>query len=143
MSGKWEYLARTSQLHNLKQLGIMRVGWRLENIQMSFGSMHPIIFPKDQHVTRLLVQNYQQIQGHSGPSQVLASIRQRFWVIQGLSVVRSILAGSMECYKRNARPGEHTMAPLPRVAPSDPPFTRVGVDYLGQAEAWSLFVHMS
>ena len=110
---------------------------------MSFGSMHPIIFPKDQHVTRLLVQNYQQIQGHSGPSQVLASIRQRFWVIQGLSVVRSILAGSMECCKRNARPGEHTMAPLPRVAPSDPPFTRVGVDYLGQAEAWSLFVHMS
>ena len=39
----------------------------------------------------------------------------------------------MECRKRNARPGEQIMAPLPeaRVAPSDPPFTYVGVDYFG------------
>ena len=39
----------------------------------------------------------------------------------------------MECRKQNARPGKQIMAPLPaaRVAPSDPPFTYVGVDYFG------------
>jgi len=39
----------------------------------------------------------------------------------------------MNCRKQNARPGEQIMAPLPsaRVAPSDPPFTHVGVDYFG------------
>ena len=51
-----------------------------------------------------------------------------------LKVTTSIAgAGS----KQNARPGEQIMAPLPsaRVAPTDPPFTHVGVDYFG-----SLFV---
>ena len=39
----------------------------------------------------------------------------------------------MDCRKRNARPGEQIMAPLPaaRVAPFNPPFTHVGVDYFG------------
>ncbi|KAL9984439.1 hypothetical protein ACROYT_G006730 [Oculina patagonica] len=39
----------------------------------------------------------------------------------------------MDCRKRNVRPGEQIMAPLPeaRIAPSDPPSTHVGVDYFG------------
>ena len=64
-------------------------------------------------VTRLLAQNCHRIQGHSGPSQVLASIRQIVWVIRGLSGVRRILAGFMKYRKRNAHPGEQIMAPLP------------------------------
>ena len=39
----------------------------------------------------------------------------------------------MDCCKQRARPGEQIMAPLPsaRVAPTDPPFSHVSVDYFG------------
>ena len=53
--------------------------------------------------------------------------------MRGLSAVRKVLARCMDCRKRNARPGEQIMAPLPAatVVPFDPPFTHVGVDYFG------------
>ena len=83
--------------------------------------------------TNLIIQNCHRQQGHCGPSQVLAFIRQKFWIVRGLLTVRRVLANCMNCRKQNARPGEQIMAPLPsaRVAPTDPPFTHVGVDYFG------------
>ena len=45
----------------------------------------------------------------------------------------SVLAKCMDCRKLKACPGEQIMAPLPsaRVAPTDPPFTHVVVEYFG------------
>ena len=113
--------------------GILRVGGCLENASVSFEVKHPIILPSKHHVTNLIIQNCHRQQGHSGPAHVLAAIRQKFWIVRGLSVVRKVLARCMDCRKRNARPGEQIMAPLPaaRAAPFDPPFTHVGVDYFG------------
>ena len=53
--------------------------------------------------------------------------------MQGLSAVHRVLASCMKCRNQNAHPGEQIMAPLPvaQVAPSDPPFTHVRVDYFG------------
>ena len=127
---------RSSPIHNLNPFvadGILRVGGRLENAPISFQTKHPVILPSKHHVTNLIIQNCHRQQGHCGPSQVLAFIRQKFWIVRGLSTVRRILANYMNCRKQNARPGEQIMAPLPsaRVAPTDPPFTHVGVDYFG------------
>ena len=129
-------LPRTSPVRDLNPYvtdGILRVGGRLENASVSFEVKHPIILPSKHHVTNLIIQNCHRQQGHSGPAHVLAAIRQKFWIVRGLSAVRKVLARCMDYRKRNARPGEQIMAPLPvaRVAPFDPPFTHVGVDYLG------------
>ena len=120
-------------LHPFVAEGILRVGGRLENAPVSFQTKHPVILPSKHHVTNLIIQNCHRQQGHCGPSQVLAFIRERFWIVRGLSAVRRVLASCMNCRKQNARPGEQIMAPLPsaRVAPTDPPFTHVGVDYFG------------
>ena len=82
-------------------------------------------------MTNLIIQNCHCQQGHCGPSQVLAFIRQRFWIVCGLSVVGRVLAKCMNCCNQKARLGEQIMAPLPsaRVAPTDPLFSHVGVDY--------------
>lgn len=127
---------RSSPIRNLNPFvaeGILRVGGRLENAPVSFQTKHPVILPSKHHVTNLIIQNCHRQQGHCGPSQVLAFIRERFWIVRGLSAVRRVLASCMNCRKQNARPGEQIMAPLPsaRVAPTDPPFTHVGVDYFG------------
>ena len=69
------------------------------------------------------------------------------------SAVRKVLSNCMNCRKQNARPGEQIMDPLPsaRVAPTDPPFTHVGVDYFSSplfeartpsGKTLRMFVHM-
>ena len=127
---------RSSPIRNLNPFvaeGILRVGGRLENAPISFQTKPPVILPSKHQVTNLIIQNCHRQQGHCGPSQVLAFIRQRFWIVRGLSAVRRVLAKCMNCRKQKARPGKQIMAPLPsaRVAPTDPPFTHVGVDYFG------------
>ena len=127
---------RSSPIRNLNPFvadGILRVGGRLENAPISFQTKHPVILPSKHHVTNLIIQNCHRQQGHCGPSQVLAFIQQRFWIVRGLSAIRKVLAKCMDCRKLKARPGEQIMAPLPsaRVAPTDPPFTHVGLDYFG------------
>ena len=129
-------LPRTSPVRDLNPDvtdGILRVGGRLENASVSFEVKHLIILPSKHHVTNLIIQNCHRQQGHSDPAHVLAAIREKFWIVRGLSAVRKVLGRCMDCRKQNARPGEQIMAPLPaaRVAPFDPPFTHVGVDYFG------------
>ena len=82
-----KYVPRSSPICNLNPFvpdGISRVGGRLENAPISFQRKH--------HVTNLTIQNCHRQQGHCGPSQVLAFIRQRFWIVRGLSAVRRVLA---------------------------------------------------
>ena len=129
-------LPRASPVRDLNPFmtdGILRVGGRLENASVSFEVKHPVILPSKHHVTTLIIQNCHRQQGHLGHAHVLAAIRQKFWIVRGLSAVRKVLARCMDCRKRNARPGEQIMAPLPaaRVAPFNRPFTHVGVDYFG------------
>ena len=85
---------RSSPIRNLNPFvadGILRVGGRLENAPILFQTKHPVILPSKHHVTNLIIQNCHCQQGHCGPSQVLAFIRQRFWIVRGLSAVRKVL----------------------------------------------------
>lgn len=67
-----------------------------------------------------------------GASQVLASIRQKFWILRGHTAVRRVVGKCINCRRWNARPCEQ-MAPQPsaEVTPCCPPFSSVGVDYFG------------
>ena len=112
---------------------IICVGGRLERASISFSAKHPVILPNGHHVTDLIIKHYHQSEGHVGTSQVLASVRQKFWVLRGLTAVRRVVGKCLRCRRWNARPGQQIMAPLPeaRVTPEDPPFTSVGIDYFG------------
>ena len=113
--------------------GVIRVGGRLERAPISFITKHPMILPPKHHVTELVIRHYHHQEGHSGARQVLSTIQQKFWIIRGPAAVRRILGKCVDCRKRNARPCEQIMAPLPAVlvTPFRPPFTSVGVDYFG------------
>ena len=113
--------------------GVIRVGGRLEKAQVSFEVKHPVIMPSKHHVTELNIRNYHQREGHCGSTQVLAAVRQKFWIIRGHSAVRRVVGNCLDCRRRNAQPGEQLMATLPpaQLASSDPPFSHVGVDYFG------------
>ena len=64
---------------------------------------------------------------------MLASVRQKFWITQGSSAVKSVLEKCLSCHRRQAPPCQQKMADFPEscVLAEKPPFTSVGVDYFG------------
>ena len=64
---------------------------------------------------------------------MLASVRQKFWILRGHTAVRSVIGKCLMCRCWNVKPCKQVMAPLPsaRVSPCLPPFSSVGVDYFG------------
>ena len=113
--------------------GILRVGGRLRNAPVSEDAKHPILLPKRHHVTDLIVRKYHEELAHAGREHVLASIRERFWIVKGRVAVRRVLRECFKCRRRSAPSGEQIMADLPpeRLTPDRPPFTFVGIDYFG------------
>ncbi|XP_078486365.1 uncharacterized protein LOC144744882 [Ciona intestinalis] len=113
--------------------GILRVGGRLSYSSFEEDTRHPIILPSRHAVTSLVIHFYHAIVGHSGPQHVLSAVRERFWIVRGLSSVRYYLKSCRSCRFWKAKVGEQVMAPLPscRSTPGNPVFTHSGVDYMG------------
>lgn len=108
--------------------GIMRVGGRLRHAPVSDEVKHPIILPNHHHVTNLVVRHYHALVGHSGSGTTWASLRQRFWILQGGVAVCRGIGNCFKCKMRNAPLGEQIMADLPpaRVTPEHPPLPSPG-----------------
>ena len=71
--------------------------------------------------------------GHAGPSYTLMKIRQRFWLIHGVSSVKHYLAECGKCALIKAKPIRQLMADLPacRLTACNKPFKFSGMDYVG------------
>ncbi len=124
------------KLDPIMQDGILRVGGRLHRSALPADAKHPVILPKNHHVSNLILRHIHQETGHSGRSYTLSKLRERFWVPQADSVLRRILSKCVTCRKISAKPGKQWMANLPqdRLIPDNPPFTSVGIDYFGPFE---------
>ncbi|XP_031549049.1 uncharacterized protein LOC116286634 [Actinia tenebrosa] len=127
----------TSNLYKLDPFhddkDIIRVGGRLKNSSSSFEIKHPILMPKNDHVTTLLVRHYHHGEQHQGYGITHNAIRQAgFHIINGRSVVSSVIAKCVPCRKMRGKFQEQKMSDLPseRVDPS-PPFTYSGMDVFG------------
>ena len=87
-------MKRVSELKTLRNLrpcvgtdSILRVEGRLENAELPLDCKHPIILPGNHALTRLIVLHEHILAGHAGPSFTLMKVRQRFWIIYGVSNV--------------------------------------------------------
>ena len=92
-----------------------------------------MILSRRHHGTDLIIRDCLEREGHVGAGQLLASIIQKFWILRKHVAVRRVIGKCLKCRLWNAKPCEQIMATLPsaRVAPCVPPFSSVGVDYLG------------
>ena len=113
--------------------GLIRVGGRISQSNAPEELKHPIILPKQSNVTKMIFQTAHQQMQHGGRNATLSRMRdQGFWVINGNSLVRHIIAKCVTCRRLRGVPTNQKMADLPedRMAETAP-FTYVGTDLFG------------
>lgn len=93
----------------------------------------PVILPKDQYVTRLVINWYHRKYGHANNETVVNEIRQKFHVSELRTAVKKVASGCNWCKVYKSKPQVPPMAPLPsaRVTPYVRAFTFTGLDYFG------------
>ena len=62
-----------------------------------------MILPGKHPVTELIIRHYHHLNGHVGSYQVLAEIRQRFWIVKGVSSVKRVLSRERERERERER----------------------------------------
>eukprot|EP00795_Rhopilema_esculentum_P002347 gene2347-17984_t len=115
--------------------GLLRCNGRLRYADfLPYDAKYPIILPRKNWVTKLIVKFYHEKDHHAGgTNQTLAAISSRFWIISAREEIREWENECNWCKRRKARACSQIMAPLPsiRLAMSLRAFERVAVDYGG------------
>ena len=105
---KMRSLAEHKLLGNLRlcvdEKLISRIDGCLEKAEVLVDAKHPIILPGTHLFTRLIVLNKHADSGHAGPTYTLMKTRLRFWIIFGISSIRSFLSDCSQCARRKAIP---------------------------------------
>jgi len=132
---------RATKPHTLQQqLGlyvdhkdILRCRGRLENAQLTEAARYPILLPQREAFTHLVVAKTHKELLHSGVSQILSAIRQRFWIPHGRATVKAVLTSCTVCRRYEGGPYKlPPMCPYSSSLVNDASaFLKVGLDYFG------------
>lgn len=112
--------------------GILKVGGRIQNSELTFNEKHPIILPKESKLTRLIVRDVHMQTMHGGSQLMRSVIRQTYWVPHLQQVIRSCITKCVVCTRFKQKTINQMMANLPaeRLRPARS-FRQVGIDYAG------------
>lgn len=133
---KKENLPKRSNLRSLNpildQNQILRVGGRLEHASLSTSRKHPILMPKESHLTNLIVMEAHKQTLHGGPQLMLCYLQAKYWILGAGRLVKSHFRSCVTCVKNTGNTQTQLMGQLPS-ARSTParPFLSSGVDYAG------------
>ena len=117
----------------MDDLGVLRVGRRLDRAELPRDAAHPMILPKKHHITKLVVADVYNRYRHAGVNHVVAQVRNRYSVIDGRQEVKNWGKECKSCERRRTQPAVQMMAPLPksRLGTTMTAFEKCCVDYAG------------
>ena len=94
---------------------------------------YPVILPKDDHFTTLLLHEYHIKLAHSGCYTILSEVRKKFFVEHIYSYIKKILKSCIVCKRMNSRPIKVNQNAYReyRVNPPNLPFQNMFLDYMG------------
>ena len=116
----------------LDEEGILRVGGRLSKSDLPFDAKYPALLPKHDHVVDLIIRHYHIQNCHTGPGLLVSILRQRYWILDARTVVRSVVRKCNICFRVNPTHPTPKMADLPEYRISEAKaFVHTGVDYAG------------
>ncbi|XP_018398194.1 PREDICTED: uncharacterized protein LOC108776159 [Cyphomyrmex costatus] len=112
--------------------GLIRVGGRLTNSDLSPDVRHPILLPRNNILTLRIIEQEHERNAHAGAQATMAAVRQRFWPISLRSATQKVIRNCVTCFRSKPVQSETIMASLSagRVNVSRS-FMHCGVDYAG------------
>ncbi|XP_055685665.1 uncharacterized protein LOC129791530 [Lutzomyia longipalpis] len=111
--------------------GTLRVGGRLSKSTLNYDTKHPKILPKSL-LSRLIAEREHLLLMHAGPQLTLASLRQKYWPIDGRRLTRSVLRKCLTCIKARPTHVQQLMGDLPPERIDHlTAFNTIGVDFAG------------
>lgn len=115
----------------LDEDGLLRVGGRLANSGLTFDHQHQIIVPAGKIAESILL-HLHRTNCHCGPQLLLATSRQKYWIIGARSTARKVVQNCVICFRQRPRLIHQIMGQLPAARLSSArPFATTGVDYAG------------
>lgn len=131
---KGDKRSSTGRIANLSPFldddGLIRVGGRLQNSELSFHQKHPILLPRHHQITDNIIREMHDKHHHAGIKATLYNVRQKFWILDGHNQVRKIVRNCVRCFRFQAQAVQYKMGNLPiaRVRESVP-FAHTGIDF--------------
>eukprot|EP00795_Rhopilema_esculentum_P012623 gene12623-3329_t len=97
--------------------GLLRCNGRLRYADfLPYDARYPIILPKKNWITKLIVKFYHEKDHHAnGTNQTLAAISSCFWIISAREEISEWENECNWCKRRKARACSQIMAPLPSI----------------------------
>ncbi|XP_068140930.1 uncharacterized protein [Drosophila tropicalis] len=112
--------------------GLLRVGGRLNNSELSYSAKHPLILPRKHRISHLILEHEHQHNLHPGVSALFVIVRQRFWIMGARNLIRKVTHNCIKCFRQRAHTSNQLMAALPALRVRQAfPFENTGCDYAG------------
>ena len=115
---------------------MLRIGGRIRQASYLYGVKHPLIIPRESHITQLIIGHHHQQIRHQGRGRTMNELRSAgYWIVNSSRVVSSFIYNCVVCRKLRSKTQDQKMSNLPsdRLEIS-PPFTHCGVDCFGPFE---------
>jgi len=112
--------------------GLIRVGGRLNNAQLSYNTKHLIVLSSRSYVTKLIFRYEHRRLMHIGPQGLLSHISNSCWIIRGRIISRKTVNDCHQCFRAAPKFMSPYMAHLPKEQVTIArPFARSGLDFGG------------
>ena len=89
----------------ISEQGLICVGGCLHKSDLPISTKHPAILPSHHSITTLLIRHYHEASGHCGTNHTFSELRQKYWILKGISGVRRVLRKCHVCRRQYQRPG--------------------------------------
>ena len=113
---------------------LLCVGGRLTRSTINYYERHPIILPKEAHLSHLIIKHYHEKAEHQGRCLTISTIRCNGFYIIGISrLVASLTFRCVicRCLRHNTQTQKMAYLPIERLEPAAP-FTYVAIDCFGR-----------
>jgi len=112
--------------------GVIRVGGRLRNAQMSEQQKRPILLSKSSYLSKLIIRHWHIYSCHSGTRLLMSVLSRQFWILSARRIIGNVIKNCSICVRMAAVNVQPVMADLPQCRVSQcRPFARVGIDFAG------------
>lgn len=84
------------------------------NLTFSYSQKHPILLPKSHNVVNLIIRNEHLKLFYAGTQATLNSIRDNYWIINGINAVKDVIRKSVICSRAKPQFPSYIMGELPK-----------------------------